>query len=103
MHMRAMATEVVIGRSFGGELGTREQMIGAFERHNAAVQAAVPPDRLLVYQVSDGWGPLCEFLDVPVPSDEPFPNVNDREFFHSMFGLVNSSSNLSTDTERSSR
>ena len=86
MQMQAMAQEVVINRSFGGSLGSRDEIIAAFERHNAAVKAAVPSDRLLVYQVSEGWAPLCRFLDVPVP-DEPFPNVNDREFFHSMFGL----------------
>ena len=26
--------------------------------------------------MKEGWGPLCEFLDVPVP-DEPFPYLND--------------------------
>jgi len=36
----------------------------------------VPADRLLVWQVKEGWGPLCQFLGVPVP-DLPFPNVND--------------------------
>jgi len=30
---------------------------------------------LLVYEVSQGWGPLCRFLGVPVP-DEPFPKTN---------------------------
>jgi hypothetical protein len=36
----------------------------------------VPADRLLVWDVREGWGPLCAFLGLPVP-DEPFPNVND--------------------------
>jgi hypothetical protein len=31
--------------------------------------------RFLSYEVSQGWEPLCAFLDVPVP-DEPFPKVN---------------------------
>ena len=44
----------------------------------ARVLAAVPPDRLLVFRVTDGWGPLCRFLGVPEPQ-EPFPNLNDRE------------------------
>jgi hypothetical protein len=39
--------------------------------------AAVPPGRLLVYSVRDGWDPLCTFLGRPVP-DVPFPNINDR-------------------------
>jgi hypothetical protein len=57
-----------------------EQLIAGFERHNADVKATVPPERLLVWNVSEGWGPLCEFLEVPVPA-EPLPHVNDRETF----------------------
>lgn len=41
----------------------------------------VPPERLLEYRVQDGWEPLCKFLDVPVPRDMPFPNVNDNSDF----------------------
>jgi hypothetical protein len=52
----------------------------AFERHNARVRARVPPERLLEWRAGDGWEPLCERLDVPVP-DEPFPRVNTREDF----------------------
>jgi hypothetical protein len=44
------------------------------------VRASVPPEKLLVYNVKSGWGPLCHFLGVPVP-DEPFPMVNDRAHF----------------------
>jgi hypothetical protein len=33
-----------------------------------------------VYEVSEGWGPLCEFLGVEVP-DKPFPHLNDAEVF----------------------
>jgi hypothetical protein len=35
----------------------------------------VPADRLLIYDIKDGWGPVCKFLDLPVP-DEPFPHEN---------------------------
>jgi hypothetical protein len=52
----------------------------AYERHNADVLARAPKDRLLVWQASDGWGPLCERLGVKVPA-EPFPRVNTREEF----------------------
>ena len=51
-----------------------------YERHNAAVKAAIPAERLLVYEVKDGWGPLCAFLGKPVP-DTPFPKVNDTAEF----------------------
>ena len=55
-------------------------LLKAFNAHIAAVKATIPPERLLVYQVKDGWGPLCDFLGVPVP-DEPFPRTNDRAEF----------------------
>jgi Sulfotransferase domain len=56
------------------------QMMSQMEAHNDAVQAAIDPERLLVWQVSEGWEPLCEFLEVPVP-DEPLPHANDAETF----------------------
>lgn len=39
------------------------------------VQEVVPPEKLLVFNVSDGWEPLCKFLGMPVPFGE-FPNLN---------------------------
>lgn len=44
------------------------------------VKRAIPADRLLVYRVSEGWEPLCKFLNLPVPA-VPFPNVNDTAEF----------------------
>ena len=58
----------------------------AFIAQNEVVTAAIPARQLLVYQVKDGWEPLCAFLGVPVPS-EPFPRTNDRiEFWDHMSG-----------------
>ncbi len=55
-------------------------MIAQMRSHNEAVRAAIAPERLLVWQVTEGWEPLCEFLELPVP-DEPFPHANDTETF----------------------
>ena len=55
-------------------------LMQAFNAHNDAVKAAIPAEQLLVYQVKQGWEPLCAFLDVPVPA-EPFPRTNDRAEF----------------------
>jgi hypothetical protein len=57
-----------------------ESMKQAMERFNEEVQRTVPADRLLVWSPGDGWEPLCEFLEVPVP-DTPFPNLNDSKEF----------------------
>jgi Sulfotransferase domain len=59
-------------------LHDRDVLIPAFNRHNEEVKRTIPPDRLLVYEVSQGWEPLCNFLGVPVP-DKPFPRVNSRD------------------------
>jgi len=52
----------------------------AMERWTEEVTANVPAERLLVWDVTQGWEPLCEFLELPVPG-EPFPNVNDAKEF----------------------
>jgi len=56
-----------------------------FDKHNADVKAYVPADKLLVYDVSEGWAPLCKFLGVPEPN-EPFPHLNKKENFKAMLG-----------------
>jgi Sulfotransferase domain len=57
-----------------------EQLIETMLRHREQVERAVPPERLLVWSVAEGWEPLCEFLQLPVPQ-APFPRVNDRTEF----------------------
>lgn len=64
---------------FKAESG-REDLIQAFRDHCEAVKSAIPAEKLLVYEVREEWGPLCEFLGRPVP-DAPFPNTNSREEF----------------------
>ena len=66
--------------SFGGHLHDRAFMTDHFRKHTSEVVRAIPAERLLVYEVSQGWGPLCEFLGVPVPG-EPFPAQNSRAEF----------------------
>ncbi len=49
-------------------------------RHNEEVKAAIPAERLLVWNVAEGWEPLCEFLELPVPG-VALPHINDRTEF----------------------
>lgn len=65
---------------FGSRYDDAEAMIAAYERHNASVRSAVPPDRFLEWTVGDGWEPLCARLGLPVP-DEAFPWANTTEEF----------------------
>ena len=60
-----------------GRMHDRQYMVDFFERRSAEIMDTIDTQRLLVYRVSDGWGPLCDFLDVPVP-DMTFPHINSR-------------------------
>ena len=77
---RAMARAVIIDKVFGGEVDDREHVLRVYRDHNAAVKAEVPADKLLVFDGTDGWEPLCAFLGVPAPA-EAFPRTNHREEF----------------------
>lgn len=77
----------LVDRMFWGPQGTFSegfaepaQLIEQAKRHNEEVQRDVPAERLLVWEVGEGWEPLCEFLGVPIP-DSPLPHENDRETF----------------------
>lgn len=74
-----MASTVIAKTGFPPDLD-RDGLIEAFAAHNDAVREAIPANRLLVFEVKQGWEPLCAFLDVPVP-DEEFPRTNHREEF----------------------
>jgi hypothetical protein len=70
---------LVRGKVFGGRI-ERAHAIAIYEAHRRDVLATVPPDRLLVLGLGDGWGPLCQHLGVPVP-DQPYPARNNAEEF----------------------
>ncbi|MEV6866493.1 sulfotransferase family protein [Streptosporangium subroseum] len=76
----------MIGRStfgegwrFGEGVTDEEHAVEVFRRHVAAVKDSLPAARLLVFDVAEGWGPLCDFLGVEPPADEPFPHLHDAE------------------------
>lgn len=61
----------------GNRMQDREYMVEFFTKRSAEIINSIATERLLVYQVSDGWEPLCEFLDAPVPN-MAFPRINSR-------------------------
>lgn len=71
-------------QTFGGRI-ERDNAIAAYRANNQAVRDTVPADRLLIFTPSDGWGPLCRFLEMPEP-DRPFPRSNARDEFWAHFG-----------------
>ena len=76
-----MITNLAWEGVFDGKFEDRQYAIGVFNRLNEEVEERLPADRLLVYDVKEGWEPLCEFLGVEVPEGKPFPHLNDTEAF----------------------
>ena len=87
MRARRMIDEIVWERDFDGRFEDREHAIATFEWHNEEVRQRVSPEELLVYEVKEGWGPLCEFLGVEAPGN-PFPHLNDAEVFRGRIRLI---------------
>jgi hypothetical protein len=78
-----MARDLAYQKGFK-DVGDRRHMIEAFNRWNEEVKEFVLTDRLLVYEVKEGWEPLCDFLGVEAPKDKPFPHLNDSDSFRKM-------------------
>lgn len=75
--MGAMSRKLIWQRAHRGTMSDRQKAIAHYQQHIEEVKASVPPDRLLVFSVDQGWEPLCGFLGVPVPASK-FPSINDR-------------------------
>jgi len=77
--------KIIIENVFNGRL-EKNKCIRIFEDHNAAVRKTVPHERLLEYDVRQGWQPLCDYLGIAVP-EQPFPHLNaGRRSLYKLFG-----------------
>ena len=84
-HMAAqknMAKKLIVDGTFGGNVEEPAHLAAVYEKHFDEVRRTIPEERLLVYQVSEGWEPLCKFLGIPVPAVD-YPKVNSTEEFKS--------------------
>ena len=75
-----MVDGTVWNRVFNGRFEDEAYAKQVFRDHIEQVKVDVPADKLLIFEVKDGWEPLCAFLDKDVP-DTPFPHANDTEQF----------------------
>lgn len=78
---------LIAERVFGGRYHDQDHAITVYEKNNADVQGAFDGDRLLTYQLGDGWEPLCRFLGKMVP-DRPFPQSNSTVEFGEMMSRL---------------
>jgi hypothetical protein len=76
----AMSTALLVDRAMSGRPLDETTALAVYRRHISEVKAEIAPERLLVFDVAEGWAPLCGFLRLPVP-DAPFPRTNSREEF----------------------
>ena len=83
----AMSSCTITKGTFKGDL-SKKNMIRTYNLHVEDVRSSCPPKKLLKFSYSDGWEPLCKFLNVPVP-DEPYPNLNDTVAFRNLTTVMN--------------
>ena len=70
----------MVDNIFGKDLKNKQEVIRRYNAINEETLNYLPKDRSLVYEVKQGWEPLCNFLNVPVPPT-PFPRSNVRDEF----------------------
>jgi Sulfotransferase domain len=75
-----MGYQTVAVQVFHGRMSERDYATRVFREHIAEVQSEVPPERLLTFDLREGWGPLCDFLGVEKPGI-PFPRTNSSSEF----------------------
>ncbi len=78
--MREMTSAIITEDVFGGRPDDKAVALAAFHAREAAVRAAIAPERLLVLEPGDGWEKLCRFLGVAVPATA-YPRTNTTEDF----------------------
>jgi len=76
----SLGLSLIAKQVFDGRPQDRAHAIATYEANVSAVIATVPPVRLLVHNLGDGWEPLCRHLGVAVP-DQPYPNRNNTQEF----------------------
>lgn len=70
-----LAHSLLTHQVFDGRPDDRDHAIEVYNKNVADVIATVAPDRLLVHNLGDGWQPLCDWLDLPVPTVD-YPSGN---------------------------
>jgi hypothetical protein len=85
-----MVRKAILSETFDNRFEDKAHAIEVFNRHNQEVRDAIDPARLLVFDVREGWAPLCRFLEVPIP-DEPFPRLNDSATTQAMIRMMRES------------
>ncbi len=87
LKQRAMVNQIIKVDVFGGRIEDKEVARAAFEKREAEVKAGIAPERLLMFEPTDGWEKLCPFLGVPVP-EAAYPFTNTTEDFRAAMQMA---------------
>jgi hypothetical protein len=82
-----MTRKILVDLAFHNDL-SKSNIIQCYMDHIEYVKRVCPAEKLLVFDVKEGWEPICKFLDLPIP-DEPFPNLNDASAMQSIADKAN--------------
>lgn len=75
-----MGFKLIETDEFAGRIRDRDYAISVFNKRVADVKREIPASRLLVFNVAEGWEPLCDFLGCEVPAIS-FPRLNSSKQF----------------------
>jgi len=75
LHRRQLVKRDLVDGLFEGRATERDFMCALLERHRRDVVTHLDPERLLIFDVAEGWQPLCNFLGLAVPEHD-FPRGN---------------------------
>ena len=76
---RMLIYEEILGQN-GEDLTFLSEL---FSRHNTQVSETIPAERLLTFEASSGWEPLCAFLECEIPK-VPYPSRNSAAEFNAI-------------------
>ena len=79
------AYKMIAEQTFDCAMDDKVKVLAAYQARIADVKKHIPSDRLLEFDVTQGWAPLCEVLELPVPETE-FPRSNNKNEFWEFFG-----------------
>jgi len=80
LHRIEMLKEIIVDGTFDGDLWDKDKCIKIYKDNIEKCRSEVPLDRLIEFDPSLGWEPLCRGLDRTIPQ-KPYPHVNKAEEF----------------------
>ena len=82
LRIHGLQKRILEDNYFEGRFADKDFAVQRYMEWNEDIKTIYAEDELLEYQVTEGWGPVCEFLGLPVPEGKPFPHLNDPNTFH---------------------